>query len=136
MRSPRFCYHRERRSAPEPYALIKRARIGKICSMMSQPNDQQEPFDPIRDDHAYFLGLLATDGHIYETSRNRGRIAFELASRDASVLTDLAERIPYRSHLTRRRRATNFKTSHESAVLVFHDLGFRRTLARLRLRCR
>jgi hypothetical protein len=88
-------------------------------------------FNPRRDDHAYFLGLFATDGTIYESSRNRGRVTFELCSTDASVLRVLADRIPYRSHFRDRYRNTNFAQGYRSVVLTFHDLRFRRELAAL-----
>jgi len=84
--------------------------------------------DPMCDDHAYFLGLLATDGTISETTRNRGRISFELSAVDASILRSLACRIPYTAHLSRRRRKTNFRDTHESVVLRFHSLELRRQL--------
>lgn len=88
-------------------------------------------FDPMREDHAYFLGLLATDGTINESSRNRGRVSFELQSRDASVLTALSQSIPYRSRFRYRYRTTNFAQAYESAILTFCDLRFRRELSAL-----
>jgi len=88
-------------------------------------------FDPLKDAHAYFLGLLATDGTIYESSRNRGRVSFELKASDAPVLRSLAEIVPYRSHFRYRCRDTNFARVYESAILTFHDLRFRRELSAL-----
>lgn len=96
---------------------------------MTVPNDTNALIDPMRDEHAYFLGLLATDGNISETTRNRGRISFELGSRDADVLRSLAERIPAAGHLSTRSRTTNFRTGYESTVLAFHDLTLRREVA-------
>ncbi len=87
------------------------------------------PFDPLRDDHAYFLGLLATDGTIRESDRNRGRISFELAERDAQLLAMLAKRIPYHATFQQRLRATNFRAEYRSTVLSFHDRRFREELA-------
>jgi hypothetical protein len=85
----------------------------------------------MRDAHAYFLGLLATDGTIYETSRNRGRVSFELRASDATMLEALSASIPYRSHLRYRCRTTNFARSYESVILTYHDLRFRRELRAL-----
>lgn len=101
---------------------------------MGVQDDAARTIDPERDDHAYFLGLLATDGSISETSRNRGRVAFELGASDASILAELADRIPYRAHLSRRRRTTNFRADYDSAILSFHDLRLRRSLAALGFR--
>ena len=84
--------------------------------------------DPLQDDHAYFLGLLATDGHIAESTRNRGRVSFELSAIDGSILRTLAARIPYRAHLSVRQRTTNFARNHISVVLNFHDLQLRHQL--------
>jgi hypothetical protein len=85
-------------------------------------------FDPKREDHAYFLGLLATDGSIFATSRNRGRVAIELSIRDAAVLDILAASIPYGSSQRSRVRTTNFRQASETVTLTFFDLRFRRDL--------
>jgi hypothetical protein len=90
-----------------------------------------ETFNPLCDSHAYFLGLLATDGHISATTRNRGRISFEIATRDANVLYRLAEAVPLPSRIRQRVRDTNFRRSYSSTNLTYHDLGFRRTLGEL-----
>jgi hypothetical protein len=87
--------------------------------------------DPLRDDHAYFLGLLATDGTIYEHTRNRGRVSFEISTADAAILHYLAALIPYKAHISQRLRTTNFRADHSSTVLAFHDLDLRRSLAQL-----
>ena len=87
--------------------------------------------DPLRDEHAYFLGLLATDGTIYEHTRNRGRVSFEIGAADATILHRLATIIPYKAHISERRRNTNFKMNYSSIVLTFHDLDLRRSLALL-----
>ena len=85
-------------------------------------------FDPTRDEHAYFLGLLATDGCITKASRNRGRVTFELSAVDAAVLRSLVQIMPYSGSLSGRVRTTNFRKSHESAILTFHDLRLRQRL--------
>jgi hypothetical protein len=87
--------------------------------------------DPMRDDHAYFLGLLATDGAIYEHTRNRGRVSFEIGAADAAILHRLAAAIPYKAHISERRRNTNFRADYSSTVLAFHALDLRRSLALL-----
>jgi len=98
---------------------------------MTSRGDLPFAFDPTKDAHAYFLGLLATDGTIYESSRNRGRVSFELKASDEAVLRSLAEHIPYRSHFRYRCRTTNFAGRYESVILTFHDLRFRRELSAL-----
>jgi hypothetical protein len=87
--------------------------------------------DPLRDEHAYFLGLLATDGTIYEHTRNRGRVSFEIGTADAAILHRLAAVIPYKAGISERRRDTNFRADYSSTVLAFHDLDLRRSLAML-----
>jgi hypothetical protein len=87
--------------------------------------------DPQCDHHAYFLGLLVTDGTISESTRNRGRVSFELAISDVGVLSELARRMPYRASLHERCRTTNFRANYRSGVLCFFDLGLRRGLADL-----
>jgi hypothetical protein len=101
---------------------------------MGVKHEQPFAIDPHCEDHAYFLGLLATDGTISEATRNRGRVSFELSATDGSILAELASRIPYRSHLSRRFRTTNFRANYESVVLSFHDLGLRRGLVSLGFR--
>lgn len=39
---------------------------------------------------SYFVGLSQTDGHLRETTRNRGRLSIELGRRDEDVLLRLA----------------------------------------------
>src|SRR5665213_3655904 len=87
--------------------------------------------DPRCDQHAYFLGLLATDGTISENTRNRGRVTFELGISDARILADLAREVPYRATLHERCRTTNFSANYRSGILSFFDLGLRRGLADL-----
>lgn len=90
--------------------------------------------DPQCDHHAYFLGLLATDGTISESTRNRGRVSFELGILDAGILAELAGRMPYRATYHERCRTTNFRANYRSGILSFFDLGLRRGLADLGFR--
>ena len=64
---------------------------------------------------SYLYGLILTDGTIYETTRNRGRIQIELNVRDKELLEKLHKRIP--STLTERQRDTNFKKNVCTATL-------------------
>jgi hypothetical protein len=36
--------------------------------------------------NSYLIGLLQTDGNVYETTRNRGRITLELSEKDCDII--------------------------------------------------
>src|SRR5688572_6203933 len=84
-----------------------------------------------RADHAYLFGFLQGDGHLSETTRNRGRLTVELAERDAAILERLAGVLPCRSHLSFRTRNTNFRTGARTAVWSFHDRSMREEFKKL-----
>lgn len=78
-----------------------------------------------KDTQSYFLGLFATDGGFYETTRIRGRISIELAIKDKDILEKLQGVIPVKSTITTRTRDTNYMKDYTSARLDIHDRGFR-----------
>lgn len=73
----------------------------------------------------YFIGLFQTDGTLYETTRNRGKITIELSKKDEDILRELNEKLPVKSSLLYRTRNTNFKDDYSSAKLVIYDLEYR-----------
>jgi hypothetical protein len=84
-------------------------------------------------DHAYMFGFIQADGHLYETSRNRGKLQIELNEVDEIILTHFARLIHSSSSITRRTRATNFSKEHSSATLRVYDKQFRDELKSLGL---
>jgi hypothetical protein len=79
------------------------------------------------DTHAYFYGLALADGHLRQMDRGRGNVAIGLASRDDGVLLQLSASLPWKSHISRRSRRTNFGP-HETTELRLHSASLRKQL--------
>ena len=75
-------------------------------------------------EESYIFGLLITDGSMYLSSRNRGRVILELNKRDEDIIIKLSELIP-NSRVRYRTRDTNFKTGYQSAAFCNFRLEFR-----------
>ncbi|MBS1796500.1 MAG: LAGLIDADG family homing endonuclease [Acidobacteria bacterium] len=75
--------------------------------------------------YAYLFGLIQTDGHLYQNTRNRGRLSIELSQRDEELLIKLQKALPFNSSLSRRKRNTNFSEDYHSAVWNVFDKRFR-----------
>lgn len=75
--------------------------------------------------HSYLLGLLQTDGHLSENSRNRGRISLDLSKRDIDILYKIKELISCNASIKEKITNTNFKDNYESAKLSIFNLEFR-----------
>lgn len=88
-------------------------------------------WDPRKPDVAYIVGLLQTDGSHDGSIEGKGKIALELAVRDATVLEQISEIVPCYSSVRLRTRATNFKATYETATLGIFDQSTRRALAAL-----
>lgn len=65
---------------------------------------------------SYIYGLVLTDGSLYFTTRNRGKVSIELNRKDSELLYKLQEKIPH-SSVKPRTRNTNFK--HNSQTMIF-----------------
>lgn len=89
--------------------------------------------DLTKPEHAYFFGLLQSDGTFYETTRNRGRISLELQRSDSAILAKLSEMLPVSSTIMHRDRDTNFKKNYHSDVLCIFDWDFRKEMKSLGL---
>ena len=81
--------------------------------------------------HAYLYGLIQTDGHLSQETRNRGKLQIEMSYEDAEVLGQLASVIPYHSSISTRTRSTNFSLEHKSATLRVYAREFRDELVSL-----
>ncbi len=78
--------------------------------------------------YAYLYGFIQTDGHLYETSRDRGKVTIEVSKQDESILKAFKAIVPFYSSLTERERATNFSQSHTSVIWRVYDQRFRHLL--------
>ncbi|WP_324610803.1 LAGLIDADG family homing endonuclease [Streptomyces acidiscabies] len=84
-------------------------------------------------EYAYMFGFLQADGHLRQTSRQRGRLAVELNARDIGLLHKFQKLTPYYSSITERTRSTNFAQTHTSAIWSLCSLEARTTLNELGL---
>ena len=76
---------------------------------------------------SYFIGLLQTDGHHGESSRNRGRISLEISSRDEDIIFKIVPMLKYNYSVTERVRKTNFSNNldYKTICLRICNLEFR-----------
>lgn len=74
---------------------------------------------------SYMFGFMQADGHLYQTTQNRGKMIVELAKSDSHLLLRFKDLITCNSYLGERTRDTNFKSGYTSTSLSVHDLGFR-----------
>jgi hypothetical protein len=89
--------------------------------------------DLTRPDHAYLFGFLQCDGHLSESTRNRGRLSVELSIRDVPLLERFQELVPYPSSITTRTRSTNFTKRHTFAIWTLCALEARQEVIQLGL---
>jgi hypothetical protein len=75
--------------------------------------------------YAYLFGLIQTDGHLYQNTRNRGRLSIEVSKRDEEILWKLQKRLPFNSTISERIRQTNFKSEYLSVTWKVYDRRFR-----------
>lgn len=82
--------------------------------------------------HAYFLGFVQGDGHLYRQrdNPNKGKLTVELNLRDQDIVFRFKAMFP-ESTITYRRRATNFAEDHQSIVWTMCCQAFRENLERL-----
>lgn len=78
-------------------------------------------------EHAYIFGLFQTDGHLQQSSRNRGKLTIELKSTDSQILHDIQAYIPHYSSIYNRSRTTNFGIITTSTLNIF-DMEFRKEI--------
>jgi hypothetical protein len=79
------------------------------------------------EEKSYVFGLLGTDGSLYLTDRNRGKITLEINIKDRDICEKLFSLIP-NSKLSERTRDTNFKEGYHSICFTNHQLSFRQEL--------
>lgn len=75
--------------------------------------------------YAYLFGFIQTDGHLYNTTRDRGRVSIEINNKDEDILWAFKSLIPFNSSITGRVRTTNFSSNHTSVIWRVYDKRFR-----------
>src|SRR2546421_285365 len=88
-------------------------------------------FDLKDPNHAYLFGFLQADGHLYQNTRNRGKVTIEVSAKDIGLLQQFSQLIPFYSSITTRTRRTNFSEEHVSACWSVYDQRFRQSLLNL-----
>ena len=73
---------------------------------------------------SYLIGLLQTDGNLYETTRNRGKLQLELNIKDEDIIYKISELIKYNYKISKRDRVTNFG-ENSTITIAIHDINFR-----------
>ena len=80
--------------------------------------------DLMKDEDAYFYGLLLTDGNCHLTTRNRGNITIEISDKD--IIEKISKR--YYGSVSQRTRNTNFKDNSTSFIWRNSRIEFRSEL--------
>ncbi len=75
--------------------------------------------------YAYLFGFIQTDGHLYNNTRDRGRVSIEVSEKDEEILWVFKSLIPFNSSIAKRVRKTNFSSSYTSAIWRVYDKRFR-----------
>ena len=83
-------------------------------------------------EYSYLFGFLQADGHLYQNTRNRGKLTVELNSQDIWLLEQFAQMVPFYSSVRIRTRRTNFSASHTSVTWSVHSREFREALTSLK----
>jgi len=73
---------------------------------------------------SYIIGLLQTDGNLYESSKTKGRISLELNIKDFDIIDKLIQYIPVNYSISKRERVTNYGQSSTISLRIC-DKNFR-----------
>lgn len=76
---------------------------------------------------SYMIGLFHGDGSLHESTRNRGKLTYEISIIDKDIIDKLVTILsPFiKCNVTTRTRDTNFKDNYESIILTIHSKEFR-----------
>lgn len=66
---------------------------------------------------SYIIGFLHSDGHLYEGTRNRGKISIELNVQDKDILIKIQSLLG--GSIRERKRTTNFGYNHSAILEIF-----------------
>lgn len=75
--------------------------------------------------YAYLFGLIQSDGHLYNNTRNRGKLCIEVSKKDEDILWEFKKLLPFNSFITERIRNTNFSENYTSVIWKVYDKQFR-----------
>jgi hypothetical protein len=75
--------------------------------------------------YAYMFGFIQTDGHLYNTTRDRDRVSIEVSKQDEDILWAFKNLIPFNSSITERERNTNFSNNYISVIWRVYEKKFR-----------
>ncbi|MFB2882173.1 hypothetical protein [Floridanema aerugineum] len=75
--------------------------------------------------YAYLFGFIQSDGHLYNNTRNRGKVSIEIGKIDEEILWAFKNLIPFNSSISERVRKTNFSSQHTSVIWRVYDKRFR-----------
>ncbi|AUS99170.1 hypothetical protein CLI64_01470 [Nostoc sp. CENA543] len=75
--------------------------------------------------YSYLFGFIQSDGHLYNDTRDRGRLSIEINKQDEHILWEFKNLIPYNSSITERVRKTNFSSSNKSVIWRVYNKEFR-----------
>lgn len=81
----------------------------------------------MNESESYIYGLLITDGSLYLSTRNRGRVTLEVNEKDKDIVEKLYNEIP-NSKIKERTRNTNFKNEYSTKIFSNSRLEFREKL--------
>ncbi len=81
-------------------------------------------------EHAYFYGFALTDGHLSETTRNRGKFQLEISIRDKNILYQMKDFFNVNTTYRERKKITKFSKNkkYETCILSIYDFNFRHEL--------
>jgi hypothetical protein len=77
---------------------------------------------------SYMVGLFQGDGTLYETTRNRGKLTYEISLKDKDIIDKLKTTLSVldiKIKITTKTRNTNFKEDYESIILCVYNKEFR-----------
>lgn len=85
--------------------------------------------DPLNPQHAYFLGFLYGDGHLFIDKKypNKGNVTIELKIDDQQLLYEFQKIFPV-SSVSFRHRSTNFSDNYDSVIWRMCQQDFRNQL--------
>lgn len=107
----------------------KMVYFNKVCIYNLNTNMEFNIFE--KKEHAYVLGLLQSDGNLYETSRNRGRLTIELKNIDENILYKITDLFDCYSSITNRNRQIeikDYKYDFNSVKFSLFDLDVRKQI--------
>ena len=81
----------------------------------------------MNESESYIYGLLITDGSLYLSTRNRGKVTLEVSEKDHDIVEKLYNEIPS-SSIRERIRNTNFKSNYTTKIFSNTRLEFRNKL--------